>query len=115
MESLHITQTLASLEPYMPAPLPGHCCSARTTLYVAKHGVNQQSQVEVLDAFERDRRVVTWLLEDRTQLGAMGDGWETLVDPTLLTIVPVHGNHFNMMREPHVREWVDELRAFYFD
>ncbi|PWY68035.1 ketoacyl-synt-domain-containing protein [Aspergillus sclerotioniger CBS 115572] len=114
MGSLHITQTLVSLEPYMPAPLPIHSCSTRTTLYVAKHGVNQQSGVQVPDFSERDRRVVTWLLEDRTELGAMGAGWETLVDPARLTILPVNGNHFNMMREPHVREWVDELRASYF-
>ena len=51
---------------------------------------------------ERDRKVMTWLLDDRKGLGGTGDGWETLVDRAKLKIFPVEGNHFSIMREPYV-------------
>lgn len=103
MGSLHVTQTLTSLESYVPEPLPDGALSPRTTYYVAKHGVARQTTVERPEvSSERDRKVMTWLLDDRKGLGGTGDGWETLVDRAKLTIFPVEGNHFSIMREPYV-------------
>ncbi|PYH97266.1 hypothetical protein BO71DRAFT_438922 [Aspergillus ellipticus CBS 707.79] len=113
MGSLHVTKTLISLESYMPSALPPGCRSPRTTYYVAKQGVNNQSTVKLPDVSERDRRVMTWLLEDRTELGGTGDGWEMLVDPAELKIVPIEGTHFSIMKEPEIVQWANELRSSY--
>ncbi|KAJ5768708.1 ketoacyl-synt-domain-containing protein [Penicillium odoratum] len=136
MGSLHVTQTLISLEAYMPEALPPGICPPRTTYYVAKNGVNNQSDVQLPDISDRDRRVMTWLLEDRTGMGGLGDGWEMLVGGELLKVYPVEGNHFSIMKEPDVSPlsitiytvalvaltdallqilgWVDELRTAYW-
>ena len=110
MGSLHVTQTLTSLESYVPKPLPDMALSPRTTYYVAKHGVARQTTaVPRPDVFSsdsaRDGKVMTWLLDDRVGLGGRGDGWEMLVDGAKLKIVPVEGNHFSIMKEPYV-SWI---------
>ena len=102
MGSLHVTQTLISLESYVPKPLPDMALSPRTTYYVAKQGVAREAEVKWPQVSERDRKVMTWLLDDRTGLGGTGDGWEMLVDRAKLKIFPIEGNHFNIMREPYV-------------
>jgi iterative type I PKS product template protein len=102
MGSLHVTKTLISLETYMPEALPPGKCLPRTTYYVAKQGVNNQSVVKLPDVSDRDKRVMTWLLEDRTGNGGTGDGWELLVSSEQLKVFPIEGNHFNIMKEPYV-------------
>lgn len=102
MGSLHVTQTLISLESYVPKPLPDMALSPRTTYYVARHGVASQSTVKWPEVSERDLIVMTWLLDDRPGLGGSGDGWEMLVDRAKLKIIPIAGNHFNIMKEPNV-------------
>jgi thioesterase domain-containing protein len=102
MGSLHVTQTLISLEAYMPEPLPSGSPSPRTTYYVAKQGVNNQTSVKLPKVSERDHKVLTWLLDDRTGLGGVGDGWEKLIDRSTLKIVTVEGNHFSIMKDPYV-------------
>ncbi len=66
-----------SLESYVPKPLPGMAFSPRTTDYVAKHGVASQRTVNRPEVSERDRKVMTWLPDDRSELGGTRDGWET--------------------------------------
>jgi hypothetical protein len=99
-----------------------------------------QNNINILwqlpDISDRDRRVMTWLLEDRTGMGGLGDGWEMLVGRELLKVFPVEGNHFSIMKEPDVSPlsitiytvglvaltdallqilgWVDELRTAYW-
>ncbi len=102
MGSLHVTQTLISLESYVPKPLPNMASSPRTTYYVAKHGVASQTAVKWPEVSERDRKVMTWLLDDRSELGGTGDGWEMLVDRAKSKTFPIEGNHFAIMREPYV-------------
>ena len=102
MGSLHVTQTLISLEPYVPKPLPDMALSPRTTYYVAKHGVASKTAAKWPEVSESDRKVMTWLLEDRSGLGGTGDGWETLLDGAKLKVFPIEGNHFAIMKEPYV-------------
>lgn len=102
MNSLHVTKTLISLEDYVPGPLPARSPSPRTTYYVAKQGVNNQTAVRRPEAPVKDQKVMKWLLDDRLSLGGTGDGWERLVDRLTLEVVPINGNHFSIMKKPHV-------------
>lgn len=101
MGSLHVTQTLISLEKYVPERLPRQASCPHTTYYVAKQGVSPQTTVPRSDVSANEMKVINWLLDDRTGLGATGDGWEDLLDGAQLKIVPVEGNHFSIMKEPY--------------
>ena len=103
---LHKTQTLNSLDTYMPAPLPpcpGHP-TPKTTYYIAKQGLDPQGSIErPSQVSEREQKVTSWLLDDRKCLGSTGDGWESLVDRTKLKVIAVDGNHVSIVKEPNVR------------
>ncbi|CAM6003988.1 unnamed protein product, partial [Sphagnum balticum] len=101
MGSLHVTQTLMSLESYVPKPLPDKCLPPRTTYYIAKRGVNNQATVKRPAVSERDQKVMTWLLDDRSPAFGNG-GWDMLIGTDSLHAIFVEGNHFNIMKEPHV-------------
>ena len=102
MGSLHVTQSLTALESYFPEPLPDMALSPTTTYYVAKDGVSNETTLDLPDISESDRKVMAWLLHDRIGLGGTGDGWEKLVGSARLKVFPIQGNHFNIMKEPHV-------------
>ncbi|KAL3445283.1 hypothetical protein BJX65DRAFT_297025 [Aspergillus insuetus] len=113
MGSLHVTQTLASLQKYMPNPL-SPAASLKTTYYVARQGVKHGAGSGLADVSDKDRKVITWLLDNRTGLDQAGEGWGRLLGTERLKVVPIEGNHFNIMTPPYITEWVDELRRSYF-
>lgn len=111
MGSLHVTQTLINLESYIPKPLPDKCLPPRTTYYIAKRGVNSQSSVRRPAVSKRDQKVMEWLLDDRSSTFGKG-GWEMLIGTESLHAIFVEGNHFNIMKEPHVGTPFNTPEAF---
>ncbi len=89
------------LDKYKPAPFrpQGRCGIPMTTIIWALDGVCKDISDPRPVARPDDTKEMSWLIENRTELGP--NGWDQLVGEDNITIETVRGaNHFSMVREP---------------
>ncbi|KAH7118749.1 Alpha/Beta hydrolase protein, partial [Dendryphion nanum] len=96
MRDPHIVATLEALYQYTPLPMPDGC-SPQTLLIAARHGVDRGMNVTRPAVNELEQIVLQWVLDDRSDFGPGGFGWDRLISGESITVVPVDGNHFSLM------------------
>ena len=95
----HFDATVANLHRYVPKAIEESKAPTTFALW-AREGVCKDPSDPRPDLGEEENRSVSWILENRSDLGP--NGWDILVGHGKISGVGVPGNHFTMMREPNV-------------
>ncbi|KAM0545984.1 hypothetical protein ACHAPJ_011096 [Fusarium lateritium] len=103
----HFLAFIDALDKYKPVPFLG--ASPMTSLIWAKDGVCKNPTDVRPESQDDDPKEMTWLLENRTNLGP--NGWDQLLGQEQITISCIEeANHFSMVREPSASKLVDIIR-----
>ncbi|KAM5343388.1 hypothetical protein ACJ41O_011925 [Fusarium nematophilum] len=105
----HFLAFIDALDQYKPVPFSPRGAIPKTTLIWAKDGVcNKPTDVRPVPQ-DDDPKEMSWLLENRTNLGP--NGWDQLLGEENIDIACVEGaNHFSMVREPRAGRLVEIIR-----
>ena len=95
----HFEASIANLAAYTPRPM--ELLEAPKTLIVwARDGLCKDPKDRKFPRSVGEAKSVKFLLDDRHDLGP--NGWDKLLGEENIITMPVQGNHFTMIREPHV-------------
>jgi len=107
MTDPHVIATLQSLHKYDPARMPAGK-SPPVLLLAARSGIDPARVVPRPEVNDMEQRVIQWVLDDRRDFTPGGFGWDRLIDSEMVEVIPVDGNHFSLMTEPHVSVQISE-------
>ncbi|KAM0278167.1 hypothetical protein ACHAO9_012273 [Fusarium lateritium] len=100
----HFLAFIDALDKYKPVPFQGNAPQA--TLIWATDGVCKNPTDVRPEPQDDDPKEMTWLLENRTNLGP--NGWDQLLGKDKIAITCIEeANHFTMVRKPSARKLVD--------
>ncbi|THY13928.1 polyketide synthase [Aureobasidium pullulans] len=95
----HFLSFIDALDQYKPVPFTPPGAAPATTLIWAKDGVCKAGTIPLPEPQASDTREMTWLLENRKDLGP--SGWGTLLERAKLSIETVeNANHFTLVKGP---------------
>ncbi|CAJ0552555.1 Ff.00g006330.m01.CDS01 [Fusarium sp. VM40] len=104
----HFLAFIDALDKYKPVPFKGPV--PKTTLIWATDGVCKNPTDVRPEPQDDDPKEMTWLLENRANLGP--NGWNQLLGEDKLAIFCIEeANHFTMVRKPNARKLVDIIRT----
>jgi naphtho-gamma-pyrone polyketide synthase len=104
----HFLAFIDALDKYKPVPFMGP--APKTTLIWATDGVCKNPTDVRPEPQDDDPKEMTWLLENRANLGP--NGWNQLLGEDKLAIFCIEeANHFTMVRKPNARKLVDIIRT----
>ena len=95
----HFEASIANLSAYTPRPMDP-LEAPKTLIIWARDGVCKDPKDQKFPRSASEARSVKFLLDDRHDLGP--NRWDELLGEENIITMPVQGNHFTMMREPHV-------------
>lgn len=105
----HFLSFIDALDQYKPEPFTPASAAPATTLIWAKDGVCKAGSIPLPDPPSNDTKEMTWLLEDRTDLGP--SGWGSLLDKARLSIEIVeNANHFTLVKGPSALDTIAAIR-----
>ena len=95
----HFEASIVNLTAFAPCPMDP--LEAPKTLIVwARDGLLKEPKEQTFARSPGEAKSVKFLLDDRLDLGSKG--WDKVLGEENIITMPVQGNHFTMMREPHV-------------
>jgi naphtho-gamma-pyrone polyketide synthase len=104
----HFLAFIDALDKYKPVPFVGP--APNTTLIWATDGVCKNPTDVRPEPQDDDPKEMTWLLENRTNLGP--NGWDQLLGKDKIAILCIEeANHFTMVRKPNATKLVDIIRT----
>ena len=95
----HFEALIVNLTAFAPCPMDP-LEAPKTLIIWARDGLCKDPKDQTFPRSPSEAKSVKFLLGDRRDLGAQG--WEKLLGEENIITMPVHGNHFTMMREPDV-------------
>ena len=107
----HFEASIANLTAYTPRPMdpPG---APKTLMIWARDGLCKDPKDNSYARSAMEAKSVKFLLDERRDFGS--NGWDKLLGEENIITAIVQGNHFTMMREPHVSLCHHYLRAITF-
>ncbi|KAJ5947462.1 Type I Polyketide synthases (Type I PKS) [Penicillium verhagenii] len=94
----HFLAFIEALDKWRPIPFKPAHAAPRTTLIWARDGVCKLASDPRPELQDDDPKEMTWLLENRTDLGP--NGWDKLLGHGIKIESVANANHFTMVREP---------------
>lgn len=99
----HFGATVRNLCTYRPRPFPRPIKEQPKMIVLwARRGVCDNRSVSRPARQATEPRVMTWLLDVRSDFGP--NGWDKLVDKSRFTFTTIDADHFSMMNRPQVTE-----------
>jgi iterative type I PKS product template protein len=96
----HFAAAIASLSAYEPVPFPEGKAPRTIAIWCTDGVCPNPDDPRPPPAEGEDPLPMKWLLNNRTDFGH--NGWGQLVDENNMEFYVMGGNHFTMMKEPHV-------------
>ena len=95
----HFEASIANLTAYTPRPMDP-LEAPKTLIIWARDGLCKDPKDRKFPRSAMEAKSVKFLLDNRHDLGP--NGWDKLLGEENIITMPVQGNHFTMIREPHV-------------
>lgn len=95
----HFEASIANLTAYTPRPMDS-IEAPKTLIIWARDGLCKDPKDRKFPRSVIEAKSVKFLLDNRHDLGP--NGWDKLLGEENIITMPVQGNHFTMIREPHV-------------
>jgi iterative type I PKS product template protein len=96
----HFSASIAMLSAYEPVPFPKGKAPRTVAIWCTDGVCKNADDPRPPPAEDEDPAPMKWLLNNRTDFSH--NGWGQLVDEKNMEFYVMGGNHFSMMKEPHV-------------
>ena len=96
----HFEASMANLAAYAPPPMES-ARAPKTLIILARDGLHHDADEHQFARSPGEPRSVKFLLDSRRDMGSYG--WDQLLGEENIITMTVPGNHFTLIREPHVR------------
>jgi hypothetical protein len=96
----HFAATIQALSDYVPAPFPVGTAPSTLAIWCTDGVCPNPGDPRPPAAEGEDPAPMKWLLNNRTDFTS--NGWNQLIDEEAFQYSVMGGNHFTMMKDPHV-------------
>ncbi|KAH8800671.1 hypothetical protein F5884DRAFT_837947 [Xylogone sp. PMI_703] len=107
MVDVHVKMTLDCLHGYCAQPMPKDLVPD-TILFIARDGVDKLCNAKRPQVSPQEKIVMDWVLNNRTDFDS--SGWEKLITKDKINVIPINGNHFSIMKDPFISQWVSVVK-----